>query len=123
MRFMNTMSGGQGLARRAGFWTGGLICALAALGASLLAAGHPWNVWVPLAFSAVLLLTARGFGARAGIFGTLAAAFVFAEFLFSPMGSLRVASAAARSNLGWMLLIGIAFSLLFAPPFPKSRRH
>jgi len=123
MRFMNTTRGGQRLRHRAGVWTGGLICALAALGASLLAAGHSWNVWVPLAFSAVLLLTALGFGARAGIFGTVAAAFVFAEFLFSPMGSLRAASAAARSNLGWMLLIGIAFSLLFAPPLPKSRRH
>lgn len=119
MRFMETTDH----LHRFGFWTGGLICALAALAASLLAAGHSWKVWVPLAFSVVLLLTALGFGTRAGIFGTLLAAFVFAEFLFRPMGSLRMANASARSNLGWMLLIGIASSFLFAPPVPRSPRH
>jgi K+-sensing histidine kinase KdpD len=107
---------------RIDFLIGGLICAITALGACVLAAGHPWNVWVPLFFTGVLLLTALLFGARAGVIGTLAAALVFAEFLFRPMGSLRVSSAVARSNLGWMLLIGIALSFLFAPPRSKFRQ-
>jgi K+-sensing histidine kinase KdpD len=107
---------------RIDFLIGGLICAIAALGACMLAAGHPWNVWVPLFFPGVLLLTALRFGARAGVLGTLAATLVFAEFLFRPLGSLRVANAAARSNLGWMLLIGIALSFLFAPPTSKFRQ-
>ena len=106
---------------RIDFLIGGLICASAALGACVLAAGHPWNVWVPLFFTGVLLLTALRFGVRAGVLGTLAATFVFAEFLFSPAGSLRVSSA-ARSNLGWMLLIGIGLSFLFAPPTSKFRQ-
>ena len=107
---------------RIDFIIGGVICAIAALGACVLAAGHPWNVWVPILFTGVLLLTALRFGARAGALGTLAATLVFAEFLFRPVGSLHVASAVARSNLGWMLLIGIALSFLFAPPTSKFRQ-
>ncbi|HEY6307578.1 MAG TPA: DUF4118 domain-containing protein [Candidatus Angelobacter sp.] len=101
---------------------GGVICVTAALGASALAADHSWRVWVPLAFSAVPLLTAWFFGARAGILGTLLAAAVFAFLLFSPVRSIRVANEVARANLGWMLLIGITFSLLFAPATSGFRR-
>ncbi len=101
--------------RRIDSLIGGVICAIAALVVSALAAGHSWQAWVPLVFSAVLLLTAWFFGLRAGILGTLLAAAVFATFLFAPRGSMRVANDAARANLAWMLLIGIAFSLLFAP--------
>lgn len=111
------------LLRRIDSLIGGVVCAAAALGASALAAGHPWQVWVPLAFSAAPLLIAWFLGVRAGILGTLLAAAVFAFFLFSPVGSIHVASEAARSNLGWMLLIGIAFSLLFAPPTSGFHRH
>jgi K+-sensing histidine kinase KdpD len=101
--------------RRIDSLIGGAVCVTAALAASALAADHSWRVWVPLAFSAVPLLIAWFFGARAGILGTLLAAGVFAFFLFSPVRSIRVADQAARANLGWMMLIGIAFSLLFAP--------
>ncbi len=100
---------------RVNFLIGGLICAIAALGATLVAAGHSWEVSVPLFFSAVLLLTALRFGARAGILGTVAASLIFAVFLFSPLGKLQVANETARANLVWMLLIGIVFSFLFAP--------
>jgi K+-sensing histidine kinase KdpD len=101
---------------------GGLLCGAAAMAASAVAQGHPWKNWVPLIFTAVLLLIAGLFGARAGIFGTVMAALVFASFLFGPAGGIRVANEAARTNLGWMLLIGIAFSLLFAPPTSGLRR-
>jgi K+-sensing histidine kinase KdpD len=59
---------------------------------------------------------------RAGILGTVLAALVFAVFLLPPRGTLHVANDVAKSNLAWMLLIGIAFSFLFAPPtsgFPQ----
>jgi len=112
---------GNRIRNRMNFLAGSAICAIAALGACLLAAGHPWKVWVPLFFTAVLLLTALRFGISAGVLGTLAAALIFAEFLFRPLGSLQVADAIARSNLGWMLLIGIALSFLFAPPKSKLR--
>ena len=102
---------------------GGLVCALAAVGLSAAAEGHTWKNMVPLLFTAVLLLIAGLLGARAGILGTLLAAMVFASFLFSPIGSIQVANESARANLGWMLLIGIGFSFLFAPPTSRIRRH
>lgn len=103
--------------------TGIVLCAGAAGAVSAVAAGHAWQVWVPLVFSIVLLLIALFFGLRAGILGTLLAALVFAVFLFSPRGSIHVSNDIARTNLGWMLLIGLAFSLLFAPPTSGFRRH
>jgi K+-sensing histidine kinase KdpD len=108
--------------RRTDLLIGVLICAIVALGASFLAAGHSWQVTVPLLFSAVVLLTATRFGVRAGIVGTLLAAGIFAVFLFKPLGQLRVANQTARDNLVWMLLLGIVFSFLFAPP-PGMRRR
>lgn len=108
--------------RRIDSLIGGTVCAMAALVVSAVAAGHSWRVWVPLVFTVVVLFIAWFFGLRAGILGTLLAAGVFAVFLFPPLGSLRVDDEAARANLGWMLLIGIAFSLLFAPATSGFRR-
>jgi K+-sensing histidine kinase KdpD len=102
---------------------GGAVCAIAAVGASVAAEGHPWKNMVPLIFTAVLLVTAAFLGARAGIFGTVLAGLVFASVLFAPVGSIQVANDSARANLGWMLLIGIGFSFLFAPPGSGLRRH
>src|SRR5579859_2590552 len=103
--------------------TGAAISGLAAVVATMVAEAHPWKDIVPLVFTAVLLVIAVVFGVRAGVIGTVLAALVFAAFLLSPTGSISVASDAARSNLGWMLLIGLAFSFLFAPPTSGLRRH
>jgi K+-sensing histidine kinase KdpD len=89
----------------------------------MLAENHPWKDVVPLVFTVVLLVVAAIFGFRAGVLGTVLAALVFAAFLFGPTRSLGVASDSARSNLGWMLLIGLVFSFLFAPPTSGFRRH
>jgi K+-sensing histidine kinase KdpD len=113
------------------FWTiplmdaaiGGLVCALAALALSAAANGHTWKNMAPLIFTGVLLVIAGLFGSRAGIIGTVVAAMIFASFLFSPLGNMQVADQSARSNLGWMMLIGIGFSFLFAPPSSGMRRH
>ena len=113
------------------FWTiplmdaaiGGLVCALAALALSAAANGHTWKNTAPLIFTVVLLVIAGLFGSRAGIIGTVVAAMIFASFLFSPLGNMQVADQSARSNLGWMMLIGIGFSFLFAPPSSGMRRH
>src|SRR5438874_2710944 len=95
---------------------GAVLCAIAALGVSAVAAGHKWGVAVPLAFTAILLLISSLYGTRAGVFGTVLAAIIFAAFLFNPVGSLYIGSEAAKGNLAWMLLLGISFSFLFAPP-------
>ena len=102
---------------------GGMLGAIAAVVVCAVAGGHSWKNMVPLAFTAVLLVIAALLGSWAGIVGTVLAALVFADFLFPPAGSISVASESARDNLGWMLLIGIAFSLLFAPPSSGFRRH
>lgn len=102
---------------------GALLCAVAAAGVTALAAGHRWTVSVPLAFTAILLLIASIFGTRAGILGTVMAALIFAAFLFSPLGSLHVGDPHAKSNLAWMLLMGVSFAFLFAPPRGGLRRH
>ena len=102
---------------------GGLVCALAAVALSAAANGHTWKNMAPLIFTVVLLIIAGLFGSRAGIIGTVVAAIVFASFLFSPLGNIQVTDESARSNLGWMMLIGIGFSFLFAPPNSRIRRH
>lgn len=107
---------------RADSLVGGMISGTAAIAASMVAGGYPWRSLVPLLFSVVLLIIALVFGARAGIIGTLLAAGIFAAFLFQPLGRLRVLDEGARTNLGWMLLIGIGFSFLFAPPTSRLRR-
>jgi K+-sensing histidine kinase KdpD len=101
---------------------GGLVCGIAAVGFSAAAGGHEWKNIVPLVFTAVLLANAALFGSRAGILGTLLAGMIFASFLFAPTGNIQVANEAARANLSWMMLIGIGFSFLFAPPSSGSRR-
>ncbi|MGZ4858109.1 MAG: DUF4118 domain-containing protein [Candidatus Angelobacter sp.] len=102
---------------------GGMVCAIAAIGFSAAAGGHEWKNIVPLVFTAVLLVIAAFFGSRAGILGTVLAAMIFASFLFGPTGNLQVANESARANLGWMMLIGIGFSFLFAPPTSGIRRR
>jgi K+-sensing histidine kinase KdpD len=102
---------------------GVVLCGIAAAGASAVAAGHSWKNAVPLVFTLVLLVIAGLFGTRVGILSTVLAAVIFSGFLFAPARSLAVAGDSARSNLGWMLLIGIGFSFLFAPPTSGLRRH
>jgi len=106
-----------------GTLAGAFVCFVAALVTGTLASGHAWRAEVPLIFTAVLLVVALLFGAWAGVVGTLLSGLVFATHLFAPLGNLRVASDAARSNLGWMLMIGMAFSFLFAPHKSALRRE
>ncbi|HET9182490.1 MAG TPA: DUF4118 domain-containing protein [Candidatus Angelobacter sp.] len=107
----------------AGSFLGALLCGLCAGGATALANTHQWRVFVPLAFTFVLLLISLIFGARAGIAGTVLAAVIFAAFLFQPLGDLGVQDSSARSSIAWMLLIGLFFSFLFAPPTSGLRRQ
>lgn len=102
---------------------GGIVCSVAAFGVIAAAEGHSWKNMVPLLFTVVLLVIAAFFGSKAGIFSTLLATLFFATLLFAPSGNISVVNDSARSNLGWMLLIGIGFSFLFAPPSSGFRRH
>jgi len=102
---------------------GALLSGAGAGVATVLAANYTWRVFVPLAFTLVLLLISVAFGARAGMLGSMVAAAIFAAFLFPPLGNINVMDNGARSNIAWMLLIGFAFSFLFAPPTSGLRRQ
>ena len=97
------------------------ICAALA---SVLFADRPSRTLVPLVFSVVVVAVSIRFGALAGIVSSLLGAGVFAGFLFPPFGKLRVEDAAARAEIGWMLLAGITLSYLLAgPALPADKKH
>jgi K+-sensing histidine kinase KdpD len=83
-----------------------------------------FKTFLPFFFLGVIILIAIRFGNRAGIVGTLAAALVFATFLFEPTLSPLVEDTAARDHLIWMLLIGIILSdLLGAYTIPAAKNN
>jgi len=103
------------MARRRDFTTidvliGTILCAVTALVFALAFLHSENRGLLPLVFIAVLVLVSLRYCAWSAVFGGLAAALIFAYFLFTPVGSLRVNRSEARSNLGWMLLVGIPAS-------------
>lgn len=86
---------------------GALLCALTAGIVALAAHAIPARPLIPLFFIAVIVLIALRFGALAGALGGFCATIIFAYFLFTPVGSFKVLKGDARTNLVWMLLIGI----------------
>jgi K+-sensing histidine kinase KdpD len=69
--------------------------------------------FLPIPFLLIIALVAFRFGRAAGALGTVAAALLFAGFLFEPSG-LAVGDPVAKRHLIWMLIIGIVFSDLLA---------
>jgi K+-sensing histidine kinase KdpD len=79
---------------------------------------------LPFLFLSIVIVIALRFGSIAGILGTLGAAVIFAEFLFEPLWSIRIGDAVQRSNLIWMVVVGVAISeLLGARPNNSQRRE
>ena len=85
---------------------GTTVCALLAALAALFFNPFHFKSILPFAFIGVLMLVSQRFGAGAGLLGGLGAAMIFAYFS-PPLASLHVADAALRTNLSWMLLLGI----------------
>ncbi len=84
--------------------------------------GHDVKVFLPLWFVAVLVALAVRYGIAVGVIGSLLSAAIFATTLFSPVGSLWISDHAARQNLAWMVLGGVALSYLFAPSDSARRK-
>jgi K+-sensing histidine kinase KdpD len=101
---------------------GVLLSVGAAYGAALAFAGRDLRIVLPLWFVAVLVVLGMRYGMAVGIIGSLLSAVIFAHMLFAPLGSFRIGDEAARQNLAWMVLGGIALSYLLAPSdsAPKS---
>src|SRR5512133_3657785 len=92
-----------------------LLCAGLALVVALFAAPHPWRATVPLAFAVVIVLLAARYCRQVALYGSIAAALIFASVLYQPLGSVRVENHAEKSSIGWMLLSSIALSYLLLP--------
>ncbi len=96
-------------------WCAGLL--------SFIFEGRHHGAIVPVAFIVIVTLVAIRFGAPAGMVGALTAAIIFAYFLYKPLGSVSVDDPKARMNLAWLVLGGLAFSYLLAPPGTGAQRH
>lgn len=100
------------ISRRQRAWLGALVCSAAASLLIPIVRSTPVEGLVPFLFLAVIISIAIYFGSIAGMIGTLAAGLVFAVFLFRPIPSLVVDDLSARSNLIWMVFIGVILSEL-----------
>jgi hypothetical protein len=81
------------------------------------------KAFLPIPFLLIIVLVAFRFGRAAGVLGTIAAALLFALFLYEPPG-LGVSDPAARTHLMWMLIIGIVISdLLTRFKMSRTGRH
>jgi K+-sensing histidine kinase KdpD len=86
---------------------GCLACAICATLLILVTRGTPYRPMIPLFFIAVIVAVALRFGMIAVTLGSVLATMLFAYFLFTPIGSFRVQKGEARTNLVWMLLVGV----------------
>lgn len=100
---------------------GTICCTVAAAGLIPVFSSSSIKSFLPLLFLLIIVLVAFRFGRAAGVLGTLAAAFLFAYYLFEPAG-LAVSDHVARAHLLWMLIVGIVISDLLAR-FKARRVH
>ena len=92
---------------------GMICCTVTAAGLIPLFSTSSIKSFLPLLFLSIVVGVAYKFGRAAGVLGTVAAAWLFAWFLFEPAG-LSVGDPVAKSHLIWMLIIGIVVSDLLA---------
>jgi K+-sensing histidine kinase KdpD len=71
------------------------------------------KAFLPIPFLLIIVIVAFEFGRAAGVLGTMAAAFLFAWFLYEPAG-LAVSDPVAKSHLIWMVIVGVLLSDLLA---------
>jgi Domain of unknown function (DUF4118) len=100
---------------------GTICCTVAAAGLIPIFSSSSIKSFLPLPFLLIVVLVAVRFGRAAGVLGTVAAAFLFAYYLFEPAG-LAVSDPVARAHLLWMLIVGIVISDLLAR-FKAHRMH
>ena len=100
---------------------GVILCTTAAGCFSLLFHESSFKRYLPLLFISIILLVAVRFGTWAGVVGTLLSSVVFAMFLFAPQSSLMVSDLTARSNLIWMVVVGLILSYFFAATPPNKK--
>ena len=88
------------------------VCFCSACGLTLIFRNSSLKAILPFLFLAIILLVALSFSSTSGIIGTVTAGLIFAGFLFQPTLNLRVEDPVEKSNLIWMVLVGIIVSEL-----------
>ncbi len=102
---------------------GFLFCASLSILMTVVFSGLPLREVVPFLFVVVINAAALLYGATGAIAGLLGGAFVFAFFLFDPIGLPSVRGESARTSLGWMLLLGVFVAYVFGGTEPRKRRR
>lgn len=102
---------------------GVLLSTAAAFITAFIFAGRPSRVFIPLLFVFVLIAFAARYGVLVSVIGSALTALIFARYMYAPIGSLGIESAAAKANLGWMMLCAITVSYLLFPPSNISRKQ
>lgn len=102
---------------------GAVFCAVLAAGSVAMLPRNEHRALLPLLFIVVIAAMAKRYGAGAGVLGSVAAALIFSYFWFAPQGSFKVAQDTARSNLSWMLILGISVSYFLSFPKPETTEH
>lgn len=98
---------------RSGYILGSALCAGVAFALCLTLRSSSIEDAAPLLLIPIVLLVAIRFGVLAGVVGTVASSLVFAVYLFPPLHRAAVSDPQQKSNLGWLLMAGIALSGLF----------
>jgi len=93
--------------------TGFVACAAAAGLITGLLRRVPGTESLPLLFLVIVAVVAHRFGTPSAILGLIAGGFIFATFLFPPLGSLSVADEPSRTNLVMMVLFGMAVAYFY----------
>lgn len=91
--------------------------------AALVTRNTPYQTRVPLIFIVLAALVAFFVGRAAAYAGLFSSAIVFAMMLFEPLGSWHVSGEAARVNLAWMLMGGMAAAFIFARPGDTPKKQ
>jgi K+-sensing histidine kinase KdpD len=86
---------------------GFLLCTSLSMLACFLFTGTAHSSWIPLLFVSVVSGVGVVYGALGALAGLFSSAYVFACFLFYPIGEPLIRRAGARISLGWMLALGL----------------
>lgn len=99
---------------------GAVFCAMLAALSVVLMPRNAHRAALPIIFIVVIAMIAKRYGGWAGTLGSVSSALIFAYFWFSPRGSFAVSHDAARSDLSWMLILGITASYFLSFPEPRT---
>lgn len=89
------------------------ICTAAAVIITIVLRNMRGTDSLPLLFLVVVGLIAHRFGTSSAILGLITGGFLFATFLFAPIGRLAIAEESARTNLVMTLLFGLAVAYFY----------